>query len=150
MCNPFIRSLVSSSTAGGAPGAPAGVTPSEVHALIEALDRVPRHELPNGVTRLALTRAIVAGDVDAIYRPMGASVHNVCIAGLPPAVDPRMTLAQWVTCWRASVRPADVLLSEYRARVASSARTFQGPDVPRVTSSTDGTGPTDGQTEGGR
>ena len=123
MCNPFTRSTASSSTASSSTASSStassstDATPSERVALIEALDRVPRHELPNGVTRLALTRAIIAGEVDAVYRPLGASAHNVCIAGLPPDIDPRMTVAQWVTCWRASVRPLDVLVSAHRARV---------------------------------
>ena len=118
MCKPFTRSTASSSTASSSTGATAGATPSEVLALIGALDRIPRHELPNGADRLALTRAIVAGDVDALYRPMGASAHNVCIARLAPDIDPRMTVAQWVACMRAGVRPLDVIVSAHRARVS--------------------------------
>lgn len=110
----------------------------ECAALIDALDRVPRDEMPNGALRQALTRAIVAGEIDALYRPLGASAHNVCIAGTPPDVDPRITLAQWAACWRAQVSALGVILSAHVSHVsiadalewASASAMDATPDAP--------------------
>ena len=74
--------------------------PAHVAALLEELKRVPKRLTP-GDTRAALAESIRCGEVDGLYKPLGAGWWNVTLAALPPHVDPRIRLAEWVELWQA-------------------------------------------------
>ncbi|HZC05162.1 MAG TPA: hypothetical protein VE338_05945 [Ktedonobacterales bacterium] len=88
---------------------------ADIATVLAALKQVPRAALP-GDARAALTREIRRGVVDGLYRPMGSDRYNVTIAELPPYIDPRVPLDQWVAWWRAYIDATDALLNAWWAR----------------------------------
>lgn len=86
--------------------------PAEVAALLAELARIPDRWTP-GATRAALAEAIRTGEVDGLYKPLGASWWNVTLTGLAPTVDPRMPLTEWCAAWQAGKSPhAELLMRE--------------------------------------
>ena len=79
--------------------------PAEVAALLAELKRIPERTL-SGKARAALTAAIKAGEIDNIYRPLGAGWWNIALAGLPASVDMRCRLSEWIAWWEAGKSPA--------------------------------------------
>lgn len=90
---------------------------SEHDYLLDELQRIPSAALP-GDTRQALAEAIRTGEIDGLYRPFGSPEWNVTFADMPPAVDPRMSLARWVEHWQAGRSPSDAHMAAYTAAQA--------------------------------
>ena len=74
--------------------------PQEVAQLLATLERIPRAELPDGDARRILAIAIRAGEVDNLYRPLGADYHNIAWANREPWEDPRQRVSRWVELLR--------------------------------------------------
>lgn len=83
--------------------------------LLDELARVPASTLPADA-RAALTAAISSGAVDNVYQPVAADYWNVCLADVPPYVDPRVKLDQWVAWWRAGLDAAEQVIAAYTAQ----------------------------------
>lgn len=82
---------------------------AEVRRLLKELERIPERLTP-GKTRQALAEAIRTGEIDNLYKPTGAGWWNVALAGLPPTVDMRCRLAEWIAWWQAGKSPAAELM----------------------------------------
>ena len=85
--------------------------------LLDELASVPASALPEDA-RAALAAAIASGAVDNVYTPVAAGYWNVCLADVPPYVDPRVRLDQWVAWWRAGLDAAEQVIAAYTARQA--------------------------------
>lgn len=66
----------------------------------QLVSTITHDELPNPDDRAALETAIVAGDVEDVYAPLGRAWHNLTIPGLPAWVDPRIRAADWAVLRR--------------------------------------------------
>lgn len=73
---------------------------AEIEQLLATLEAIPREELPDGGERRILAIAIRAGDVDNLYRPLGADYHNIAWANVAPQQDPRQRVSRWVALLR--------------------------------------------------
>lgn len=72
-----------------------------------------RDELPDREDRAALGTAILAGEVEDIYQPFGASYHNVTIPDLPAWLDPRIKVTDWAAIHRAGHDVRAVMLARH-------------------------------------
>lgn len=81
---------------------------------------VPDDDLPEVDDRPALVAALLAGEVEDLYWPLGAEHANVTIPRLPPYVDPRLPVAQWAAIHRAGHDPSAVMLVAFTRRVAAA------------------------------
>ena len=98
---------------------------AEHNELVAAVQRISQSELPDPAARAALVTAVRAGEIDNVYTPVGHDRHTVALAHLPPDVDPRTSLARWVTWWRAGKHPttehlAAQLVEQLQARLAAT------------------------------
>lgn len=77
-------------------------------------------ELPDPVDRAALAAAILASEVEDVYRPFGASYHNVTLPDMPAWIDPRIRLAEWAAIHRAGHDARAVALAKAAAAALES------------------------------
>lgn len=64
--------------------------------MLATLVSISQDDLPDGDAREALADAIRAGEVDNLYRPMGADYYNIAWAHRPAWEDPRQRLSDWL------------------------------------------------------
>lgn len=99
-------------------------TTSERQRLAQQLvSDLPPDALPDGFSsedRALLIEALASGELEDVYRPMGATFINVTFPDTPPWVDPRMRLSAWLMLRRAGLSAETI-----RDGVASGCLTGQ-------------------------
>lgn len=94
-----------------APGAPESW---EIEQLLATLEQIPRGELADGPDRDALASHIRAGDVDNLYRPLGAEWHNIAWSHVAPYQDPRQRVSDWIASRHAAQQALEQLAEHMR------------------------------------
>lgn len=91
---------------------------AEIGENVASLRAIPEHELPDADARAALIALAESGREVYAYTPVGYTTHTIWIRPRYSYEDGRMTPAQWITRYRASL--ADAALD------AQDAQTEQG------------------------
>ena len=79
-----------------------------------------RANLPSVDDRVALGQAIVDGEIENLYTPVGSDQYNICIPGLPAWVDQRIALTTWAKWQREGRDIPATMLEEAEARAAAA------------------------------
>ncbi|HEU5343161.1 MAG TPA: hypothetical protein VFU60_02345 [Ktedonobacterales bacterium] len=76
---------------------------AEIAENVESLRAIPEQELPDADARAALIALAEAGHEVYAYTPLGYAAHVIWLRPAYPSQDGRMTPAEWIARYRATL-----------------------------------------------